>query len=376
MLETVREYGLEQLRASGEEAATRTQHAAWCRALAEQADAALSAGRDRARHLDRLAAEHDNVRAAAAWLIGTGDAAAAAGLVGGVGSFWFVRGHLSEGRAVLEQALALPGDVPPGLRARALAVLAMTSSFQHDFQRATAAADEAASVAAAAADRRGLALARLAQTIVALSTGAVDAAIVSGEASIALYRELGAEGDLDTAYLCTALGLRARGEFERAAALLEEGLQSAEQRGDDYGVAVAHEGLGTVARDQGDNARALPHFAAGLAAHHRAGELWHAAWCLEGAALAGAEADPAWAARLLGAAEALRSAIGAPTPEPHRPLHDRVVAHMRASLGGARFGEAWDQGSRMTLADAVAEAQPMATYWTDPATSAPASRQR
>ena len=292
-----------------------------------------------------------------AWLIRTGDAASAVGLVGSIGSFWFVRGHLGEGRSVLEQALALPGDVPPDARARALAVLGMVGAFQHDFRRAAAATDEAAAVAVAAADRRSLALARLAQSIVALSTGDSDAAIVSGEASIALYQALGAEGDLDTAYLCTALGLRTRREFARAEALLQEGLRSAERRGDDYGVAVAHEGLGTVARDQGDDACALPHFAAGLAAHHRAGELWHAAWCLEGVALAGAEARPEGAARLFGAAETLRSAIGAPTPAPHRPLHDRAWDTIRAQLGDVRCAEAREQGTRMTLADAVVEAQ-------------------
>jgi non-specific serine/threonine protein kinase len=377
MLETIREFGLEQLRARGEEAATRGRHAAWCRALAEQVDAALSAGRDRARHLDLLAAELDNLRAAAAWLIRVGDAAAAVGLVGGIGSFWFVRGHLGEGRSLLEQALALPGDVPPGARARALAMLGMTSGFQHDFRRAAAAADEAAGVAAEAADRRGLALARLAQTIVALNTGATDAAIAWGEASIALYRALGAEGDLDTAYLCTALGLRSRHEFARAEALLQDGLRSAERRGDDYGVAVAHEGLGTVARDQEDDARALPHFAAGLAAHHRAGELWHAAWCLEGVAMALTEAGPESAARLLGAADTLRTSIGAPTPVPHRPRYDRCRAAIRARLGDVRFAEAWNQGTRMTLADAVAEAQAVATHSVaSPSPSVPPPRQR
>jgi excisionase family DNA binding protein len=353
MLETVREYELEQLRAYGEEDVTRGRHAAWCWAMTERADAALSAGRDRARHLDLLSAEVDNLRAAAAWLIRTGDAPSAVGLVGSAGSFWFVRGYLGEGRALLEQALALPGDVSPGARARALAVLSMVGTFQHDFPRASAAADEAAAVA----DRRGLALARLAQTIVALNTGAIDAAVAAGEASIRLYRALGAEGDLSTAYFCTALALRSRREFDRAEALLRECLKSAERRGDDYGVAVAHEGLGTVARDQGDDARALPHFAAGLAAHHRAGELWHAAWCLEGVALAGAETGPAWAARLLGAAEVLRAAIGAPIPPPHRPAHDRVVAHIRARLGPEPFAAAWASGRSLALPGAVAEAQ-------------------
>jgi tetratricopeptide (TPR) repeat protein len=253
----------------------------------------------------------------------------------------------------------------------------MASTFQHDFQRAATAADEAADVAAEAADRPGLALARLAQTIVALNTGAFDTAVAWGEACIVLYQALGAEGDLDTAYLCTALGLRSRREFARAETLLEESLRSAERRGDDYGVAVAHEGLGTVARDQEDDARALPHFAAGLAAHHRAGELWHAAWCLEGVAIALTEADPEGAARLLGAADALRTSIGAPIPPPHRPPHDHCRATLRARLGEARFAEVWDHGTRMTLAEAATEAQAVAARSiASPSPSPAPSRQR
>ena len=357
MLETVREYGLECLTASGEADAVRRRHAAWCGLLAERVDAALSAGRERARHLDLLASEVDNLRAALGWLVDTGDAAAAVGLVGNIGSFWFVRGHLGEGRAWLQRALDLPGVVAPSARAKALAVLSMTATFQHDFHCAAAAADEAAELAEAAEDQPSLALARLAQTIVALNTGAIDLAIVRGEACIELYEALEAGGDLNTAYFCTALALRSKRDFARAETLLATCLASAKRRGDEYGIALGHQGLGTVARDKGDDASALPHFSAALAGHHRADELWHAAWCLEGVALAGAGADPAWAARLLGAAEALRTAIGAPLPPPHRPAYDRVVAGIRGRLDEGMFAAAWASGRSLPLPEAVAEAQ-------------------
>ena len=110
---------------------------------------------------------------------------------------------------------------------------------------------------------------------------------------------------------------------------------------------------------------------------HRAGELWHAAWCLEGVAMALTEASPESAARLLGAADALRTSIGAPTPVPHRPRYDRCQAAIRARLGDVRFAEVWDQGTQMTLADAVVEAQAVAARLVvAPSPSVPPSRQR
>ena len=74
MLETIREYGLEQLAASGEEAKIRDAHAAWCLGLAEQAAPFWYTG-EQGRWAARLEADHDNLRAALAWLAQTGDTA-------------------------------------------------------------------------------------------------------------------------------------------------------------------------------------------------------------------------------------------------------------------------------------------------------------
>ena len=120
MLETVREFGLEQLAAAGEEATTRDRHAAWCLAFAGEAPAALSPIY-RPDTLDRLEAEHPNLRAALAWLDETGRLDQLLPLADQLGWFWYLAGHYREGLTWLERALAISDDnVPARARCEAL----------------------------------------------------------------------------------------------------------------------------------------------------------------------------------------------------------------------------------------------------------------
>ena len=78
--------------------------------------------------------------------------------------------------------------------------------------------------------------------------------------------------------------------------------------------------------------------------------------CLEGLATVAAEQGGSlWAARLWGAAEALREALGTPVPPVYRLDYERVVAKARAQPGSETFARAWAQGRTMTLEQAVAE---------------------
>jgi predicted ATPase len=116
MLETIREYGQEQLALAGEQAETRRRHAEWCLTLAERAAPKLLGPRQ-ADWLVRLDAEHDNLRAALQWTIAQRDAQTALRLGTALHRFWTLRGHTGEGRRWLEQALTMGGDVPPAIRA-------------------------------------------------------------------------------------------------------------------------------------------------------------------------------------------------------------------------------------------------------------------
>jgi len=119
-LATIREYAWERLGAHGEVAALRRRHAAYFLALAEETEPTLWGGPGQRVGLARLADEHDNLRAALAWALESGDAATALRLTGALGWFWFIHGHWSEGRRWTERALAAGADLEASLRAPAL----------------------------------------------------------------------------------------------------------------------------------------------------------------------------------------------------------------------------------------------------------------
>src|SRR5204863_4811809 len=109
MLETVREYGLEQLAERGESSETRLRHASFLLALAERAEPEL-AGKDQKTWLDRLDREHDNLRAPIEWAVETGDAETGLRLAAALWRFWLVRGHLTKGRERLSTLLGIGGE--------------------------------------------------------------------------------------------------------------------------------------------------------------------------------------------------------------------------------------------------------------------------
>ena len=135
LLETIREYGLDRLGASGEEADVRRHHAAYYLALAEQADVGLH-GAEQHSWTARLETEHDNMREALRWSQATeGESERGLRLASALAGFWEVRGHLTEGRRWLETALAQSEKASPEVQARAMTGTAMVAYRQGDLGR-------------------------------------------------------------------------------------------------------------------------------------------------------------------------------------------------------------------------------------------------
>ena len=359
MLETIREYAEERLAASGEEDDVRRAHAAWCLALAEAAAPALGGPAQR-DWLHRLESDHDNLRAALAFSLRTGDAVAGLRLAGALAEFWRQRGHFREGRAWFERALATATDAAAPVRARALTGLGRLATYQQDRAPAEAAYAAALALAEGAGDVGGVAEARLGQAMLAIFDRDFARAAAAAEASMALFAALADPRQLNTARFVRALAARYEGDLDGAMPLLEECLALATETGDAYNTALAHQGLASVAGERGDAVRALPHYLEALAGFWSLGERWHVRLGLEAIAALCYRADPEAVARLLGAAEALGEGESFALPPRAAAAHERAVAGIRARLDDATFAAAWAAGRALPPAHAVAAAEALA----------------
>jgi len=354
VLETIREFGLEQLAASGEETATRDAHAAHYLAMAEANEVPIyNLGRPDA--LARTEAEHTNLRAALTWLLDTEQGTAARRLTGALFWFWFYRSHLTEGRNWLSRALALPtsADEPATVRAKALAGAGALAIFLQDLERADARLAEAHSLAFQGEDQRVLAMAHVLSSMLALFQNKLDAVARHAETAAAIAAPIGDLGSLLRATFFAALAAHGSNDLVRAAALYDDLLDHTRQVGAMYFQGLALQWSASLVQAQGDVKLAASRYLDALRIFCDAGELLSVAGCLDGIALGATSQDAASAAQLLAAAAELRTSIGAPMFPQDRPIHEQAVAAARAKLGEAVFAEAWALGSQLPLDSAI-----------------------
>ncbi|GAB4192060.1 MAG: BTAD domain-containing putative transcriptional regulator [Roseiflexaceae bacterium] len=235
LLETIRQYALEQLAGAGEEAALRERHQGWCLGLAAQGQDELS-GPQQVRWLERLTAELDNFRAALQWT-SAGDQGEPALLLGyRLFWFWYLHSAIGEGRAVFEAALARRDpDEPSWARAVALLGSGSMALYQGDLP---------------------LARARL-------------------EASLPIFRTLDDHFSRALAPFLAGTVAVNQGDYPAAEALLEECLPGFEALGHHQGLATALLHLGDVALGRDDPDAAEAHYRRCLAIHRAdTGSTW------------------------------------------------------------------------------------------------------
>jgi non-specific serine/threonine protein kinase len=363
MLETIREFGLEQLAARGETAEISRRHAAWYLALAERVEPDLYGGRRQGSGCALLESELDNLRAALAWLIEAGAAEDALRLATALLRFWYTRGYLSEGRDWLERALALADVTAPALRAKALTGLAVLAWPQNDRERAFAALDQALPLVEGTADREGLAFARLAQAYMALDLGELARSAEFAHEGKALYEALGRRWDAGMTTVCLIKVAHMQGDLRHAEALCEESLTVFGEISDEFGLASTRFSLGAIRMTQGDVAGAAPLFAGAVTSYQALGERLYVGASLEALALALADLGQAErSARFLGATQTLRARIGAPTFFADPTARDWAANVAKAELGEPAFEAVRAAGAGATLEDIIAEvAQFLAT---------------
>jgi predicted ATPase/DNA-binding SARP family transcriptional activator len=352
LLETVREFALDQPEATKPQYGRA--HAEYFLELAERAATELTGPREPAE-LARLELEHDNLRAALSWMLESAESELALRLASALWRFWFVRGHLVEGRLWLERALESAGSPPPELLANALGAAARLMGQQGD----------------------------------------LDAASDYAEKSLELYRTNGDLDGLRSALGTLAVVLSNKRELDRAEALQQEAIEIARKLGDLHGEAINTANLGNVALLRGDYERAESLFRRSRAMFRELGErepLWNSLFalalvalhkrrpdeaahllaeslalcqevgskagiscCLEAlAALSVTRHRGADAARLLGCAQQVAEGIGLQLEAFEQTLHDETVRSVIDALGEEEFAREREHGRHMTMDDTIA----------------------
>jgi predicted ATPase/DNA-binding CsgD family transcriptional regulator len=390
MLEPVRQYGLERLDAAAGPATSRGEaevvwhrHVAWFLRLAEEAEPELSSPRQGV-WLERLEAEHGNLRAALGWSLESEDARLGLRLAGVLGGFWYKRGYLSEGRRWLERELAGNRTTSPmGERARALDQAGWMALYQGDLGRSRALFEESLSLFRELEDEPGIAasFAKLGHVVLHQDDReCLTALCEEAEALRRAFMDRRAIGEM-----LVFLGMVAlyEGSPERAVALLEESLDLFRELESGPHVATEHQQEGSAhipddatelstaielvagqaqeylwlaVLEQGDYERTRALLEAELRLSQKLGNKPKISYCLLGLAVVAAlQGLPARAARLWGAAEGLREDIGlALVLWDHTPTdYQALLMGMRSQLGEGMREAAWAEGWAMTTDQAV-----------------------
>lgn len=396
MLETIRDYAQERLSESGEAPAVYARHRDWFVMLVDQARSGFFAGPEQETWLQKLSDDHDNLRAALRWTHEDPNGAEAElALASGLWRFWEIRGHLVEGSAWLERALARSGGEASARRANALTGAGVLATQRGDHSAASAAHEASLllqrelgnplaiaaacnNVASAAVEQGNFDRARdlyreaveLARTegdlqgaaftllnladLAARHRSDIEADELYAE-SIGTFETFGDAWGMAHATSRLALVSRQRGDLEVARTRYEEALGLYRRIGDRRAEARMLAGLGDVTAQEGDVAAAIAVYRQSLTLRHQLGDRAGIASMLE--RLAGvADADPERAARLIGMAAGLRETIGAPLSAAAVAELDQFLAGLLRTHTPESLEVAMAEGRRASLESAIAYA--------------------
>lgn len=394
MLQTIRDYALEKLAASGELADLRRAHAGYYFDYSFPAWN-LIYGPQAVPEMERLEEEHDNYRAAISWSLEAGhDVLVAARLAVFLLWFWYRHGHMQEGRELSERimrATEAGGGMPHVMGLNAAGMMAM---WQGDLDVADERINAAVQLSTRHEFELGIAMGHFSYGINLINQGRDQAAHSHLIQAAELFDEWQSQWDIATTTIHLANAALGMGEVDEAERWLAQALPIAEQVGDPWQIAFAANNLGEVARTRGDYERArdfyrrseevyrqadavgdharLIHtlgyialhdndlseaqrlFDESLAAFRKLGNKRGIAESLAGlAALAAAEGDWRHGTLLLSAAEAQMTASAAAWWPADRGEIERTWARLRGGLAEPELAALRERGHKASLAEAI-----------------------
>jgi non-specific serine/threonine protein kinase len=372
MLETIREFGIEQLEASDEEHAVRAAHAKWAGSLAASLRPRLFTDVC-ATVLEQLELEHDNMRAALRWAESEIDLDLALRLLRELGTFWIFRGHYREGRWWLDRWLQrIPPD-NPAARASHLARNGWLTILHGDVEAAHAMLLDAIATARTAPAPFPEASAMLAMGFVQLQRGDYESTMTWTRLALEAFRRL--ESSADDARYFSSLALSHLGQIsviggdaQTAEAYLLQAIELQRDLGFRWGLGDSLRLLGHVSRSQGDHDQARLHYQESLELARSLGDPRMISESLAGVAgLVAARGAHERAARLYGSVATIRKYFGTLSSGWDPEEYERHVALVRRALPPDAFARCWHAGERLSFSESIAEAITVCVALGDPA---------
>ena len=250
MLETIREFGLQLLRESGEEEAVRRAHALYFKELAEKAEPHLTTS-EMGKWLDVLEREHDNYRQAFSWIEERGERELGLAIGTAIWRFWIVRGHMAEGRRQLERLRAM-GRSSDTTWVKLLNALGTVTQILGDFPSAREILREVLDTSLELGDRPGIASSLLNLSWVLFEMGELGPGRKLAEQARVLCRELGDRRGEATALTNLAMIAQDEAKYAEALELMKENLEIRKEIGDRRGVAYVMGMTGSIHFNMGD----------------------------------------------------------------------------------------------------------------------------
>jgi predicted ATPase/class 3 adenylate cyclase len=391
MLETIREFARERLEQGGAADTFDRKRALYFLELAERADPELKL-RDQGAWLTRLESEHDNLRGSLEWAI-SNEPDVALRMSAALWMFWYMRGHVSEGRRWLNRALAVADTSWTKTRAKALDGAGYLEGEQGDGKEGLALIRESLMSARQAGSPEDVAAAATHLSVFVMEDDLVES-LALGEEAVAAARLAGDRHMLAVAYNNLGEVARVAGDNVRATTLYEQSYLLRKELGDASRIALSLVNLGEMAFIAGDNDRALALTSEGLELARAVGDKRHLSFALADlgwialaqgrydesrsrlrealvlsrelghkgyavvsllalAGVAAAEGDAPTAARLAGAAQAHGASIRRDPSSADAGLHLRHLEAARLTCDADVWAAAWREGAAMDLDEAM-----------------------
>jgi predicted ATPase len=356
MLETIREFASDQLEASGEASLVRERHAEWCLGLVREMESFGMRWVPAFRRTVPVAREHDNIRAALAYLEHAGNGDMMLDVTIELCGFWWVCGFRAEGLSWIERALAASSGAPDNRRGLALEEAAMYAYYSDSSALATDYIERATRLLQIGGTDWERTHGIFAAATILIGRGEFDEAQRLFEEARTSFQEI---GDLGWSALAAhdlavcAVGL---GDMSTASAYLEEALELHRKGESTWAIGLTLSYQGFLAALDGNVALASSKL-------EESGAIWAeygctdklCDWLIRIAMLQPQIGRSEALARLVGAAEAIRDSLGAIWEPPDRTFYEQAIDFLREALGEESYQAARSAGYQLELDQACRE---------------------